>query len=106
MSNNNDDEAKGINMDKFEEIEKNDQNNPSFIDITNPSNKTTDKNNNSNNNNPNENNIIEKIKPPQKTSDNAIDSLNFLVHRFFLKNMFTECLEVLSKFSKNKNQYE
>ena len=106
MSNNNNDEAKGINMDKFEEIEKNDQNNPSFIDISNPSNKATDKNNNSNNNNSNENNIIEKIKPPQKTSDNSIDSLNFLVHRFFLKNMFTECLEVLSKFSKNKNQYE
>ena len=46
MFNNNNEEAKCINMDKFEEIEKNDQNNPSFIDITNPSNKTTDKNNN------------------------------------------------------------
>ena len=37
---------------------------------------------------------------------NEIDSLNFLVHQYFIRNEFDSCIEVLSKYSKFKSGFE
>jgi Bardet-Biedl syndrome 4 protein len=37
---------------------------------------------------------------------NEIDSLNFLVHQYFIRNEFDSCIEVLSKYSKTKSGFE
>ena len=34
---------------------------------------------------------------------NEIESLNFLVHQYFIRNEFDSCIEVLSKYSKTKS---
>ena len=68
----------------------------------------------------NESEIIEnmdekEIKKPSKSklvSDkkeirtNEIDSLNFLVHQYFIRNEFDSCIEVLSRYSKTKSGFE
>ena len=45
-------------------------------------------------------------KGPTKWNDNATDCLNFLVHLYFIRQDYTECLENLSKYSKSKSGYE
>ena len=37
---------------------------------------------------------------------NEIDSLNFLVHQYFIRNEFDSCIEVLSRYSKTKSGFE
>lgn len=37
---------------------------------------------------------------------NEIDSLNFLVHQYFIRNEFDSCIEVLSRYSKFKSGFE
>ena len=37
---------------------------------------------------------------------NEIESLNFLVHQYFIRNEFDSCIEVLSKYSKFKSGFE
>ena len=37
---------------------------------------------------------------------NEIDSLNFLVHQYFIRNEFDSCIEVLSKYSKLNSGFE
>ena len=37
---------------------------------------------------------------------NEIDSLNFLVHQYFIRNEFDSCVEVLSRYSKTKSGFE
>ena len=37
---------------------------------------------------------------------NEIDSLNFLVHQYFIRNEFDSCIEVLSKYSKFNSGFE
>ena len=37
---------------------------------------------------------------------NEIDSLNFLVHQYFIRNEFDSCIEVLSRYSKSKSGFE
>ena len=37
---------------------------------------------------------------------NEIDSLNFLVHQYFIRNEFDSCFEVLSKYSKMRSGFE
>ena len=45
-------------------------------------------------------------KGPVKWNDNATDCLNFLVHLYFVKQDYVECLETLLKYSKSKSGYE
>ena len=47
---------------------------------------------------------LQKKKEGKRT--NEIESLNFLVHQYFIRNDFDSCFEVLSKYSKNKSGFE
>ena len=47
---------------------------------------------------------LQKKKEGKRT--NEIESLNFLVHQYFIRNEFDSCFEVLSKYSKNKSGFE
>lgn len=47
---------------------------------------------------------LQKKKEGKRT--NEIESLNFLVHHYFIRNEFDSCFEVLSKYSKNKSGFE
>ena len=46
--------------------------------------------------------VLEK----KELSTNQIDSLNFLVHQYFIRNEFDSCIEVLSRYSKTKSGFE
>ena len=37
---------------------------------------------------------------------NSTNSLNWLVHQFFVRGEYAECIEILSKYSKNQNGFE
>ena len=48
-----------------------------------------------------------KLVSEKKTlRTNEIDSLNFLVHQYFIRNEFDSCIEVLSRYSKFKSGFE
>ena len=47
---------------------------------------------------------LQRKKEGKRT--NEIESLNFLVHQYFIRNEFDSCFEVLSKYSKNKSGFE
>ena len=46
--------------------------------------------------------ILEK----KELRTNEIESLNFLVHQYFIRNEFDSCIEVLSRYSKTKSGFE
>ncbi len=46
------------------------------------------------------------LKKKEEKRTNEIESLNFLVHQYFIRNDFESCFEVLSKYSKNKSGFE
>ena len=46
------------------------------------------------------------VHTKKEIKTNEIDSLNFLVHQYFIRNEFDSCIEVLSRYSKNKTGFE
>lgn len=42
----------------------------------------------------------------KELSTNKVDSLNFLVHQYFIRNEFDSCIEVLSRYSKSESGFE
>lgn len=49
---------------------------------------------------------LELLKKKEEKRTNEIESLNFLVHQYFIRNEFDSCFEVLSKYSKFKSGFE
>ena len=49
---------------------------------------------------------LQIVKEKKELRTNQVDSLNFLVHQYFIRNEFDSCFEVLSKYSKSKSGFE